>query len=166
MKPNDLINKYTPLVKKIAKYYAGNFLTVEDLTQDGYIGLLKANSKYNWNDREDKFQYYAIPYIRGAMLNDIKKQVIKHQDILSLDMIENVANLIIGDKDVNSSINTHIILDNIAKIIFKLPKLEQDIVRLKLQGMTFKEIGKRYSLATVDVSNRYYQAIEDIRKEI
>lgn len=166
MNQQNLINKYTPLVKKIARYYVNNFLTIDDLTQDGFIGLLKAASKYNWNDKEDKFQYYAIPYIRGAILDDIKKQVIKHKDVLSLDMIENVANLIVGDEDVNSSIGTHIALDSIAKIIFKLPKLEQDIVRLKLQGMTFKEIGKRYSLATVDISNKYYQAIEDIRKEI
>jgi RNA polymerase sigma factor for flagellar operon FliA len=69
-----LILHYSPLVKFVAgRVGAGLPPSVEtaDLVSYGFLGLIDAIEKFDL-DREIKFETYAIPRIRGAILDELR----------------------------------------------------------------------------------------------
>lgn len=70
-----LIEKYTPLVHKIAKgfiYKKPHILDYDDLFQAGRMGLLDAIEKFDpSNDKKAQFQTYATFRVRGSILDEI-----------------------------------------------------------------------------------------------
>lgn len=72
---DELVNKYAPLVKRIA-YHLMNRLPpnvqADDLIQAGMIGLLEASRNYDATQGAS-FETYAGIRIRGAMLDEIRK---------------------------------------------------------------------------------------------
>jgi len=70
-----LINRYAPLVKRIAYHLLARLpasVQVEDLMQAGMIGLLEASRK-NDSGKGASFETYAGIRIRGAMLDEVRK---------------------------------------------------------------------------------------------
>ena len=70
-----LINRYAPLVKRIAYHLLARLpasVQVEDLMQAGMIGLLAASRKYDAG-KGASFETYAGIRIRGAMLDEVRK---------------------------------------------------------------------------------------------
>lgn len=70
-----LINRYAPLVKRIAYHLLARLpasVQVEDLMQAGTIGLLEASRKYDAG-KGASFETYAGIRIRGAMLDEVRK---------------------------------------------------------------------------------------------
>src|SRR5690554_7355408 len=70
-----LIERYAPLVKRIAYHLLGRLpasVQVEDLMQAGMIGLLEASKKYDAG-KGASFETYAGIRIRGAMLDEVRK---------------------------------------------------------------------------------------------
>jgi RNA polymerase sigma-B factor len=61
-----LIESHLPLVKSIAKRYAGRGETVEDLVQVGSIGLIRASDRFD-PDRGAAFATFAAPAIEGEI---------------------------------------------------------------------------------------------------
>ncbi|MDN6872394.1 RNA polymerase sigma factor FliA [Pseudomonas citronellolis] len=71
----ELIQRYAPLVKRIAYHLLGRLpasVQVEDLMQAGMIGLLEAAKKYD-QGKGASFETYAGIRIRGAMLDEVRK---------------------------------------------------------------------------------------------
>ncbi len=71
-----LIVKYLPLVKYVlgkVSIYLPQHLDEEDLVEAGIIGLIDAAEKFD-RDRQVKFKTYAIPRIRGAILDELRSQ--------------------------------------------------------------------------------------------
>ena len=72
---NDLISQHTPLVKRIAFHLINHlpkFIQPDDLLQAGLIGLLEASRNYD-SDKGASFTTYASIRIRGAMLDEVRK---------------------------------------------------------------------------------------------
>ncbi len=72
----ELILSYLSLVKYVAGRIAiglPNFVEVEDLFGAGLLGLMQAIDKFD-PARNIKFETYAIPRIRGAMLDELRSQ--------------------------------------------------------------------------------------------
>ena len=70
-----LINRYAPLVKRIAYHLLARLpasVQVEDLMQAGMIGLLEASRNYDAG-KVASFVTYAGIRIRGAMLDEVRK---------------------------------------------------------------------------------------------
>ncbi len=61
-----VINANMPLVYSVVKRFAGRGYDMEDLSQIGAIGLIKAVDKFNMNF-EVKFSTYAVPVISGEI---------------------------------------------------------------------------------------------------
>jgi RNA polymerase sigma factor for flagellar operon FliA len=69
-----LLEKYLPLVKSIAGRMALGFprsVELSDLVSTGVIGLIEAFSNFD-PERGVKFETYALPRIRGAILDELR----------------------------------------------------------------------------------------------
>lgn len=69
-----LLNKYLPLVRNVATRMAMGFprsVELSDLINTGVIGLIEAFGNYD-PDRGVKFETYAVPRIRGAILDELR----------------------------------------------------------------------------------------------
>jgi RNA polymerase sigma factor for flagellar operon FliA len=69
-----LLNKYVPLVRNVASRMAMGFprsVELSDLINTGVIGLVEAFGNFD-PDRGVKFETYAVPRIRGAILDELR----------------------------------------------------------------------------------------------
>jgi len=69
-----LLNKYIPLVRNVATRMAMGFprsVELSDLINTGVIGLIEAFGNYD-PARGVKFETYAVPRIRGAILDELR----------------------------------------------------------------------------------------------
>lgn len=69
-----LLEEYLPLVKSVAGRMAMGFprsVELSDLVSTGVIGLVEALSNYD-PSRGVKFETYAVPRIRGAILDELR----------------------------------------------------------------------------------------------
>lgn len=69
-----LLNKYIPLVRNVASRMAMGFprsVELSDLVNTGMIGLIEAFRNFD-PDRKVKFETYAVPRIRGAILDELR----------------------------------------------------------------------------------------------
>ena len=69
-----LLNKYIPLVRNVATRMAMGFprsVELSDLINTGMIGLIEAFKNFD-PDRNVKFETYAVPRIRGAILDELR----------------------------------------------------------------------------------------------
>jgi RNA polymerase primary sigma factor len=65
-----LVQANMRLVTSVAQHYQGRGLPMEDLMQEGAIGLIHAVDKYNWR-RGFRFSTYATHWIRQAIMRAI-----------------------------------------------------------------------------------------------
>jgi RNA polymerase sigma-B factor len=61
-----LIERMMPLVRSLARRYAGRGETLEDLEQVGFVGLIKAVDRFDIS-RELRFSTFAVPTILGEI---------------------------------------------------------------------------------------------------
>jgi RNA polymerase primary sigma factor len=54
------------LVASVARRHVGRGLAMEDLLQEGVVGLIRAAEKFDWR-RGTRFSTYAVPWIRQAI---------------------------------------------------------------------------------------------------
>lgn len=69
-----LLNNYIPLVKNVAGRMAAGFpksVELNDLVNTGVIGLIEAFNNYD-PGRGVKFETFAVPRIRGAILDELR----------------------------------------------------------------------------------------------
>jgi len=69
-----LLNKYLPLVRNVASRMAMGFprsVELSDLVNTGVIGLIEAFGNFD-RGRGVKFETYAVPRIRGAILDELR----------------------------------------------------------------------------------------------
>ncbi|HSD38424.1 MAG TPA: RNA polymerase sigma factor FliA [Rhodocyclaceae bacterium] len=72
---DQLVTRYAPLVKRIAYHLMAKLpasVQVEDIIQNGMIGLLDAISRYE-EGLGAQFETYAVQRIRGAMLDGLRE---------------------------------------------------------------------------------------------
>jgi RNA polymerase sporulation-specific sigma factor len=171
-----LIEKYKALVKKIArsKYYIKG-ADIEDIIQEGNIGLFKAIRDYK-GDKQAKFYSFACLCIERQIITAIKmadRQ--KHQflnESLSIDCNSVSADddreyidkmedtyllspeeVVIGDEDYR------VMLEKISVI---LSEFELKVLMMHLEGKTYTEIAKIMGKEDKSIDN----ALQRIKKKI
>src|SRR3954463_3233486 len=61
-----LVRSNLRLVASVARRHVGRGLAMEDLLQEGVVGLIRAAEKYDWR-RGTRFSTYAVPWIRQSI---------------------------------------------------------------------------------------------------
>ena len=150
-KSTELIyKKYKPLIeknaKKFLKYSRYNGLEINDLIQEGYIGLNKAIKSFN-DSKETSFFTYAKTLIeRNQISTLIGSNRLKH-------------------KFLNESIPLDITVSEdtlIEKIDEELTDFERQVFHLKISGFEYMEIADLLDKTSKQVDN----AIQRIKNKI
>jgi RNA polymerase sigma factor for flagellar operon FliA len=71
-----LVVHYTPLLRAVAHRLAGalpSYVEVADLVQCGVFGLIDAVERFD-PERSPRFESFAVPRIRGAILDELRAQ--------------------------------------------------------------------------------------------
>lgn len=74
LRPEELVERYAPLVKRIGNHLLGRLpdgVELEDLVQTGLIALLEAARQYS-TAKGASFETYASIRVRGAMLDEFR----------------------------------------------------------------------------------------------
>lgn len=101
---NLTVNEWQGLIKSIVKPFAYLYtrdalLTVQDMEQEAWTGLLVASQRYDPVKYKCKFTTYAHHYIRGYVLTYLTKQTLKPNEI-DCD-IENTKSYICTDAETH-----------------------------------------------------------------
>ena len=155
------------------KYKLYNFIyskvlnkdNAEDLFQETFIKVIKTLKRGVYNE-EGKF----LPWVMRIAHNLVIDFFRKNKRFPSFDKNDNfdIFQLI---KDENPSIERHIIdkqiLDDLQKIIIKLPQDQREVIDLRLyKEMSFKEISEATGVSINTALGRMRYAIINLRKLI
>ncbi|MBR5900672.1 MAG: sigma-70 family RNA polymerase sigma factor [Clostridia bacterium] len=164
-----LINRYKNLVSSIARSYFLNGGDVEDLIQEGMIGVFKAIETFNGNVA---FKYYAYKCIKNSILSVIRRynsaKNLPLENYLSLsvyfdgeiDKADFVADDNFGPEQSLINKESEVELKN--KINNALTCDERKILSLYLQGYSYKNISEQIDKSAKFVDNN----LQKIKKKL
>jgi RNA polymerase sigma-B factor len=69
----ELIEQHMPLVRALARRYAGRGEPLEDLVQVGSIGLIKAIDRFDLT-RGERLDAFAVPYVTGEIRRSLRDE--------------------------------------------------------------------------------------------
>ena len=173
---NIIIKKYEPLINKIAikmlPYCKNNGLDLNDLVQEGMIGLNHAIEKYQ--EMENTLFYtYARKCIERKIISVVvssnrNKNKILNESI-SYDDDENLIIKFISDTSPSPEdllISEEIKEKMLLKIKDKLTELEESVFTLMINGFKYKEIAEILDKDEKSIDNTIQRLKSKIRKVI
>ncbi len=176
-----LFDKYKPIVKKMASKYRLEAskvgLEVEDLIQEGYIGLISAIKNYNPDD-DALFYTYAVISIKSKLLNCIrmsscKKHYCLNQSISLSKPISVDSDLIILDfiEDTNTEIPDLVVYENqisslLKDSLYNLEITAAGILELTMNGFSNGDIAILLGVSNKTVYNYLFKIRKKIRKSL
>ncbi|MEO0115793.1 MAG: sigma-70 family RNA polymerase sigma factor [candidate division WOR-3 bacterium] len=134
MNQDDWIKEYIPLVKSIAQKYIKYGVPLDDLVQEGLIGLLEAKKRFKEN-KDTKFSTYAHYWVKKRILQALDLELKTSLSKMSLD--ENI--------DIAKDLEEPVVKKPWSKIDLPkdFPKNEARVLRLFFdQGKNLKEIAE------------------------
>jgi len=154
MKIEKLYQDYLPLIKSIASKYRKEGVPFEDLIQEGFLGLLEAEKRFN-TSRKVKFSTYAFYWIKKRILEAVRKE--KIQSLNSLELKDEIIANPIIEKTYESK-ELDIFLDK------NLSSLEQKIFKLYFQeGKSLSLIAKELNMCREKVRQIKYLLLRKIK---
>lgn len=169
-----LLQKYGYLVKREVRtvYLIG--AETEDLAQEGMIGLFKAIRDYS-PDKAASFSTFASVCIRrqiqNAITNSNRKKHVPLNSYVSLYMNSEEGDNFMLEERLSTSreedpekllIAREQIEDRNARIKKELSKLEQQVLKLYLQGLSYEEIAEQLGKTEKSIDN----ALQRIRGKL
>ncbi len=162
-----LVEKYTPLVRYIVRNYYAKFFEFEDLMQEGMIGLINAVNEYDHTRYNIKFSSFAYICIIRKIYNVIKRiNGNKHRALndaislfsyINLDETRMVMDIIENDDrkaNPEEAIESRFIDERIDQLLRDhLSILEYTVIRKLLEGYSYNEIQEEYGIAPKVIDN-------------
>lgn len=140
---NLLIDNYLYLVKYIAGKISRKLpkhISQEDIQSSGLLGLIKAIERYDVTQRY-KFETYAVPVIRGAILDELRAQ-----DWIPRSVRQKVKKFTEAKKELEQNLNREPSHEEIAAHLkltrSKLTDLLQVISRAVTHAVQLDEVGE------------------------
>ena len=147
-----IYKKYEPIIKNIAgriyPYCKNNGVEINDLIQEGMIGLAKAIDTYECK-KDVKFYTYAIKCIESSIYDyRAKTSRLKHKilnDSIPFEIDDNDGNKIILEPIIGRGLEEHLVKTEQRKTLIKkldnqLTDFEKQVFKLKYKNYSYKEI--------------------------
>ena len=159
---NELMENYKRLVSKISRKYFIIGAELNDVIQEGMIGLFNAITNYDEN-KNASFKTFAVLCINRQIQTAIKKAY-KHSksdliDDINFDMLSKHLNIVSPEDDF-IEIESYNYLKN--EIKNKLSKKEYDILQKFLENKSYDEIAQELETTKKSVDN----ALSRIRNKL
>lgn len=161
----ELLNKYKTLVLTIARHYFIIGGDIDDLTQEGMIGLYKAIQSYN-GDKNSGFRSFAAMCIKRQILSAVKKANTKKNQMFAylfddsqLVFLDTPSNRENPERNFIAQENYNI-LNNAIKS--KLSKKELQVLKEYLAGESYDKIAQKLKTDKKSVDN----ALARIRQKL
>lgn len=147
---NDLVESNLKFVMKIAHEYSNMGLPLEDLVQEGNIGLIEASKKFDAS-RGNKFITYAVHYIR----KHIKKALTKNNNI-----IHQPNHVINNNNKIKKFVGKHIAEKG------REPTVKEISKNLKLSEKTIKNINSNKINGYISINSAINDESDDTFEKI
>ena len=167
-----LLNKYMPIIISLSRKYYNDFLgcgyDYEDFYQEALSAFYGAIKRYD--DSKDVLFYSFVVLCIKRSLSGFSKRIYTHTnkslDTNNLDISD--YEYCIEDIKENPSIrDSYTGLENIIRdVIFSLPMESGAILELKINGFTYKEIGKLLDIPTSSVEFKSRRARNILRRKV
>lgn len=164
-----LITRYKKVVTKIARSYYLVGGDMDDLLQEGMIGVFKAIGSFNYSG---EFKFFAYRCIKSNIISTIKAaHRLKHKPLinyvsLSFDDENDVDKRQFVDSGVKNPEEAYIDSESEIelknKIFESLSSLESNVLKLYLDGYSYNEISVKIDKNVKTIDN----AIQRIRKKL
>ena len=161
----EIIEEYKSKVKGIARGYFLFDGDLDDLSQEGMIGLFKAINSFDQTKSTD-FNAFALMCINREIINCIKKNNTDknkvHGHSVSIEEIDEATfavtspETIVIDKETNLQL-MHLIDEH-------LSKTEREVVLAFIKGFSYSEIGKSLDIPSKSVDNALQRARQKLAK--
>ena len=176
-----LFDKYRPIVVKMASKYKMEAkkmgLELEDLVQEGYIGLMGAIKNYNPNDNT-LFYTYAIISIKSKLLNcmransckkhfclnqsvSLSKPISNNQDLTVLDFIKDN-----GAIDPNLLVEENELLDLLKEYLYTFEINLAAVMELAMNGFSNSNISILLDLPSKSVANNLFRIRRTVQESL
>ena len=165
-----LVSRYMPLVKNRASRFYQSSIDIDDMIQEGLLGLLKAVQTYDVN-RGASFAYYSDICISARLLTAVKSMKTDSRksmlDYLSIEDYEVINDYMLdtvhAEQDpfnifIRKEELAH--MENQAKIL--LTRFENTALRLYLSGHSYCEMAQKMKTSPKSVDN----ALQRIRRKL
>lgn len=171
----ELLETFNNMIRKLINTYSiemGDYkFDYEDIYQEACLALYQACTNYK-DDQGMQFSSYAYLLIRSRVINRIRKNYRVYKDeYFSIDNYENaeydrhLVTTAVSDNPVayhyKKSFN-----DQMYSFYNGLIKLDQDIIRLRSIGKTYKEISNDLGVTTKKIDNRLRFIKKKLKKYI
>ena len=160
----ELLSRYKDLVVKISRCYFIVGGDMEDIIQEGMIGLYKAIKNFN-KQKDASFKTFAVLCIKHQIQTAIKKSnTNKHKPLSCAVSFQELTNesadesylpieLILEETPVEKAIDKENFFTLKQKIKEELSPLEYKVLSYYLQGYAYKEISKKLNVTEKSVDN-------------
>ena len=155
-----LLSQYKPLVIKIARRYFLVSGDIDDLVQEGTIGLYKAIKSFDEN-RDASFKTFATICITRQLQSLIRKEHTQKNavfyDLLDSDFLENldIASNIENPEMVAISNQNMEYINSQTKLL--LSKFEYEILQKYLSGKSYTQIAEESNVSKKSVDNALHR---------
>ncbi len=162
-----LIQRYGPVIRRLARPYFLTGGSSEDLIQEGMLGLLNAMRSYSPQE-ETSFKTFAVLCIRRRLYTALRRasgtKSVSLDDCLSLE-----SSLFDENQSRNDNLRgpEELLIDReeaqkrYRNLLLLLSAFEQSVLRCYLRGMSYREIAEITKRSEKSVDN----AIQRIRRK-
>ena len=165
-----IYKKYKPIIVKKSKnailYASHHGIDINDIMQEGYIGLDEAIKGFSQDDKAT-FYTFANLCIDREIVNYLRKTTRGKNKLLNeaVAIDEGLENVISDDMDIESSF---ILKDNEKKFMIEiyeeLTKFEKEVFDLKIKGYNFEEIANILDRDVKSIYNTFHRIKQKSKK--
>ena len=165
-----IYKKYKPIIVKKSKnailYASHHGIDINDIMQEGYIGLDEAIKGFSQDDKAT-FYTFANLCIDREIVNYLRKTTRGKNKLLNeaVAIDEGLENVISDDMDIESSF---ILRDNekkfMTEIYEELTKFEKEVFDLKIKGYNFEEIANILDRDIKSIYNTFHRIKQKSKK--
>lgn len=158
---SDIIENYKLMIYSIIKNYEltnGDYIvSIEDLFQEGCIALIEACNSYKENSKT-KFSTYAYVVIERSIQRAFFRMVRPYRLESSFDKYDYTDKFdSIHYQIVNDSDSKHYSVNELVNDMQYATELDREILRLRIQNYTYKEIAEKLGITVKKVDNRIFR---------